>query len=101
MLKTVLEKMGYWQKESEFGKKIGCFKAPLGSLGLNMQKIIKITVPEKNTKEDSQKTRKPLFPTGNIKFFWKLNFFFGKKSHSAEKGTFYTSKKNENEEVTL
>ena len=26
--------MGYWQKESEFGKKVGCFKAPLGSLGL-------------------------------------------------------------------
>ena len=33
--KTVLEKMGYWQQESEFGKKVGCFKAPLGSLGLN------------------------------------------------------------------
>ena len=32
--KIVLEKMGYWQKESEFGKKVGCFKAPLGSLGL-------------------------------------------------------------------
>ena len=32
--KTVLETMGYWQKESEFGKKVGCFKAPLGSLGL-------------------------------------------------------------------
>ena len=27
--------MGYWQKESEFGKKVGCFKASLGSLGLN------------------------------------------------------------------
>ena len=27
--------MGYWQMESEFGKKVGCFKAPLGSLGLN------------------------------------------------------------------
>ena len=26
--------MGYWQKESEFGKKVGCFKASLGSLGL-------------------------------------------------------------------
>ena len=26
--------MGCWQKESEFGKTIGCFKAPLGSLGL-------------------------------------------------------------------
>ena len=26
--------MGYWQKESEFGKKVGCPKAPLGSLGL-------------------------------------------------------------------
>ena len=32
--KTVVEKMGYSQKESEFGKKVGCFKAPLGSLGL-------------------------------------------------------------------
>ena len=30
----MLEKMGYWQKESEFGKKVGCFKASLGSLGL-------------------------------------------------------------------
>ena len=29
--------MGYWQKESEFGKKEGCFKAPLGSLGLNKE----------------------------------------------------------------
>ena len=28
--------MGYWQKESEFGKKVGCFKAPLGSLGLKL-----------------------------------------------------------------
>ena len=27
--------MGYWQKVSEFDwKKVGCFKAPLGSLGL-------------------------------------------------------------------
>ena len=27
--------MGYWQKESEFWKKkVGCFKASLGSLGL-------------------------------------------------------------------
>ena len=34
--KTVLEKMGYWQKELEFGKKVGCFKAPLGSLGLTI-----------------------------------------------------------------
>ena len=32
--KIVLEKMGYWQKESEFGKKVCCFRAPLGSLGL-------------------------------------------------------------------
>ena len=32
--KTVLEKMDYWQKESEFGKKVGCFEASLGSLGL-------------------------------------------------------------------
>ena len=30
----MLEKMGYWQKESEFVKKVGCFKASLGSLGL-------------------------------------------------------------------
>ena len=28
--------MGYWQKESEFGKKVGCFKASLGSLGLKL-----------------------------------------------------------------
>ena len=32
--------MGYWQKESEFGKKAGCFKAPLGSLGLINSKSI-------------------------------------------------------------
>ena len=31
---TVLEKMGYWQKELEFEKTVGFFKAPLGSLGL-------------------------------------------------------------------
>ena len=37
---TVLEQMGYWQKESEFGKKVGCFKAPLGSLGLNVYLMI-------------------------------------------------------------
>ena len=35
---TVLEKMAYWQKESEQNseKKVGCFKAPLGSLGLTI-----------------------------------------------------------------
>ena len=27
--------MCYWQKESEFGKRVGCFKAPLGPLGLS------------------------------------------------------------------
>ena len=33
--KTVLEKLGFWQKELEIGKKVGCFiKALLGSLGL-------------------------------------------------------------------
>ena len=32
--KTVLENMGYWQKESEIDKKVGCFKVPLGLLGL-------------------------------------------------------------------
>ena len=40
--KTVLGKMGCWQKKSEFGKKVGCFKAPLGSLGLsysNFQRV--------------------------------------------------------------
>ena len=30
--------MGYWQKESEFGKKVACFKAPLGLLGLKQKK---------------------------------------------------------------
>ena len=39
--KFVLEKMGYWQKESEFGKNVICFKAPLGSLGLKRQLINK------------------------------------------------------------
>ena len=37
---TVLEKMGYWQKESELGEKEGCFKAPLGSLGLKLDQNI-------------------------------------------------------------
>ena len=32
--KTVLENMDYWQKESESEKYVGCFKVPLGSLGL-------------------------------------------------------------------
>ena len=37
--------MGYWQKESEFGKKVGCFKAPLGSLGLRRR--LQLTIIEK------------------------------------------------------
>ena len=35
--KTVLENMGYCQKESEIEKKVGCFKVPLRSLGLKLQ----------------------------------------------------------------
>ena len=31
----MLQQMGCWQKETEFGIKVGCFEAPLGSLGLN------------------------------------------------------------------
>ena len=60
--KIVLEKMGYWQKESEFGKKVGCFEAPLGSLGLKRSlrnENIKIvgrsrTVPKKNKSKHSE-----------------------------------------------
>ena len=45
--------MGYWQKESEFGKKVGCFKASLGSLGLNKPGAVQIGAPLKVQKEQS------------------------------------------------
>ena len=32
LLKNVLDNMGYWQKESEIEKMVGCFKLPLGWL---------------------------------------------------------------------
>ena len=36
---SMLKKMGYWQKESEIERKVGCFKVPLGSLGLKFSRI--------------------------------------------------------------
>ena len=36
--KTVPEKMGYWQNESEFGKRYAASKHHLGSLGLRLKK---------------------------------------------------------------
>ena len=43
--------MGYWQKESEFGKKVGCFKASLGLLGLML------FFSKKNSRKNSLKTK--------------------------------------------
>ena len=46
--------MGYWQRESEFGKKVGCFKASLGSLGLKSEGTI---LPKELSKTSVRKSR--------------------------------------------
>ena len=43
----MLENMGCWQKETKIEKTVGCFKVPLGSLGLT--ELRKCSKHEKHT----------------------------------------------------